>query len=281
MEGKLKIVILLLGIFLAISFSIVFVIQNSKLVLLREYNSTKQSLLQENQGLIEQLNGALQENRDLQDRLENIQRDLESISEERVMIQNRYELVNKEREDLLERLESYAQLRKGQEFLENENKELKDELETLKKHKLTLEADLSKLRQDNEKLKQKIERAKYTLKEELFENQYAKLQGPKLTQRTKGWSVDLPPIVVSPQASSGNNASLPKEGSILNVSREYNFIVIDLGRHMGVKEGMVFEVFRQDKILGKVKTIQLRDEIAACDIIQADIPFRQGDIVRY
>jgi hypothetical protein len=50
---------------------------------------------------------------------------------------------------------------------------------------------------------------------------------------------------------------------------------------MGVQEGMVFDVFRSNKFLGKVEVIQLRERIAACDIIQADVLFKTGDIVRY
>ena len=50
---------------------------------------------------------------------------------------------------------------------------------------------------------------------------------------------------------------------------------------MGVKNGMVFKVLRNRKVLGKVKVIRLRQKIAACDIIQAKVPFKSGDIVEY
>ena len=270
---KLKIIILVLGVLLAVSLSIVFFIQSSKLALLREYTSEKQRLTQENEKLLSRLNAALAENQSLQDRLELIQADLETTTLAKNQIQEKYDLTNKEREDLLGKIESYAKLEKEQERLRNVNETLKNQIDTLGKHKLTLEDRLNKLKQDNENLRQEIEEAR-------LKAGYTRTGESKLTQRAKSReSIDLPPIVVSGQSYSGITSPFTKQGNILSVNREYNFVVIDLGQDMGVRNGMVFKILRNNKVLGKVKVIRLRQKIAACDIIQFTTPFRTGDIV--
>lgn len=281
METRIKIIVLVLVILLATSLFIIFSIRSSKVALLHEYISTKQGLTQRNDELGEKLNSALADNRGLQNRLEVIQRDLERISSERDEAQRRYKLVSKEKEGLLERLASYAQLQSDLKSFKNENKLLRKKITIAKKQMLSLESELNKLRKDKEGLRKKVEETRHISEARPSRPEYAKAGESKITQKYNVYSVDLPPIVVSPWVSSTAGSTLSMEGRVLNINTEYNFIVIDLGQDMGVKEGMVFSVLRKDKFLGKVKVIQLRNEIAACDIIQADAPFRIADIVRY
>lgn len=271
MKDKIKVIILLLSVLLLISLFIIFNLQNSKLALWREYASTKQRLTQENEGLVTKLNSISEENRRLLDRLGYIQSELKRVSSEKDEIQHNYELVNKDKEELLERLRSYAQLEEELESSRNENKTLEEKIDTLKKHKLILESDVNKLRQENERFKRNIEEAKDILKQK---------DSDEISQ-TGAWSIDLPPIVVSPQATLDKGLAYSLKGEIVNVNRQYNFVIIDLGYDMGVGEGMVFEVRRQDKFVGKVEVISVREKIAACNTIQAYIPFKIGDTVRY
>ena len=263
-EKKLKIIILALVAFLVISVFIIFALQSSKSALMREYISTRQRLTQQNEELNNRLNTVVTENRGLQGRLEAIQRDLEGVSSERDKLARNYELVNKEREELLERLKVYAQLQKDLETSKDENKTLKSQVNSLERYKLNLETELNKLRRENEDLKQKFVEAE-----------------SKTTSVSEVGSIDLPPIVISPQVSSDIGLSSSLKGKILSVNSEYNFVVVDLGRSNGLKEGMVFEVLREGRLLGKVEVIQAREKIAACDIIQADSPFKAGDFIRY
>jgi murein DD-endopeptidase MepM/ murein hydrolase activator NlpD len=281
MQKRIKIIILVLVILLAVSLFIIFSIQSSRLALSREYASTEQRLTQMNDELGNQLNSALADNRGLQNRLEVIQGDLERISCERDEAQRRYELVSKERQGLLERLASYAQLQSDLESFKDENKLLRKKITIIKKQNLSLESDLNKLKKDNQDLRQRAEEARHIPEAGPSRPEYAKAEESKITQKYNVCSVDLPPIVVSPWGSSAVGLPLSLEGRILNVNTEYNFVVIDLGQGAGVKEGMVFSVLRKDKLLGKIEVIQLRGEIAACDIIRADSPFKIADIVRY
>ena len=280
MEGKLKFIILVLVILLAISLFVVFNIQNSKLALFREYNESKERLTQENEKFAKELKRTLTDNQSLQERIGVMQRDLERISSERDQLERSFRLVSKERMALLERIKSYGQLGKDLESFKKENKILKEKVNALGEDKLKLETDLDEFRQDNESLKQELKQAKLSLKEKALPR-YVGKQEVDLREEYGVRSVDLPPIIVSSEASLGITPFSSLEGKILNVNREYNFVVINLGQHMGVKQGMVFEVFREYELLGKIEVVQVREEITACDIIQVDTPFETGDIVRY
>jgi len=280
-EGRLKIIIFLLVIFLVISVFIVFNLQSSKSALLREYSYTKQNLTQENEKLLSKLNSLLAENKGLEDRLGIAQVDLERIVSEKEQLQRSYEFLNSEMEELMETSKKYVKLKDKYEILNEENKTSKELVDSLEKDKNKLESELKELENINDNLKQKIEEARQVIrgKENFvkYEDERSEISGVGASIR----SVDLPPIVVSPKPHSDNVLFSSLKGKVINVNKRYNFVVVDLGRQMGVKEGMVFSVFRGNRPIGKIEVIRLRDKIAACDIIQADTIFNIDDIVRY
>ncbi len=193
-------------------------------------------------------------------------------------------MVKKEKESLLEQVASLEQLQKDIGSLRNENKGLKEQIDALEKYKAQLESDLNKAKGDNEKLIQDIKRNESALKEKpsnLVTAEAADNKTNTVTGESKLYSIDLPPIVVSAQGASDIDSPFALEGKILNVNTEYNFVVIDLGQDMGVKKGMVFEVSREGKLLGKIEVIEIRPEVCACDITKTDFAFKIGDTVRY
>ena len=282
MERKIQIIILFLVILLAVSLFVIFNVQSQKSALEVEYNQIRERLNRENEQLLGQMNSALEENKYLKERLEALHGDLESTSSQRDELQQRFKLVDVERKKLLEKLQNYAQLQKELETFKKENETLQDELSALGKRNSSLETELNKLQAANQSLKQEIEEAKHILKEKTLMAGYVKEQERNKRVEPAGiWSIDLPPIVVSPQTEPDINSSSLLMGKILHVDTEYNFVVIDLGQETGIAKGMLFEVFRGDRFLGKLEVIQLRDAVAACDIIQANTPFRKGDTIRY
>ena len=282
MGRKIQIIILSLVILLAISLFGIFYVQSLKSALEVEYKQTRERLTHENEQLLGQINSTLEESKYLKEKLEVLQKDVESISSQRDQLKQRLELVDVERKELLEKLQNYAELQKELGTFKKENETLADGLTTLKKRNSSLEAELNKVLQTNESLKQEIEEAKHILKEKTLMAGYVKEQEHKKTKEPAGvWSIDLPPIVVSPQMAPDINSPSSLMGHILHVDGEYNFVVVDLGQDTGIDTGMLFEVFRGGRFLGKIEVIQLRDAVAACDIIQANAPFRKGDTVRY
>jgi hypothetical protein len=282
LEGKLKIIIVALIIFLTISAFLAFSIQSSKTALLNEYRETKTKLMQENEQLFAKLKDALEDNRSLEDRLGLLQRDLEVASSERKKVQRDYELVSAERQELLRIAEEYARLEMETASLEDENTTQREQIAVLKEHNLELETELNGLKKMNKDLKQRIEQTEQVLKRKDATVLYSQRREPEDTeQRFVKGSVDLPTIVVSPQNSTPVALLSSLKGKIVNVNRRYNFVVINLGRNTGIREGMIFEVFRNKNFVGKVEVIQLREKIAACDVIQAYLPLEIDDIVRY
>ncbi len=89
--------------------------------------------------------------------------------------------------------------------------------------------------------------------------------------------VDLPPIVlertrygaekVSTSSFDWMNKDSSLKGRIVTVNREHSFVVIDLGKQRGVEIGTMFNVYKGSTLIGKLETIQCRQRISACDII--------------
>ena len=89
--------------------------------------------------------------------------------------------------------------------------------------------------------------------------------------------VDLPPIVlerdrygadrVSTSSFDWMNKDSSLRGRVVTVNREHGFVVIDLGKQRGVEIDTMFDVYRGSTLIGRLETIQCRQGISACDII--------------
>jgi len=96
-------------------------------------------------------------------------------------------------------------------------------------------------------------------------------------------SVQLPAIVVKPQAlpaQSQDDTGSTLIGRVMAVNKENNFVIIDIGEESGVKVGDAFRVYRGDKPIANIEAIQVRRNIAACDIKKQGTTIVIGDTVR-
>lgn len=83
--------------------------------------------------------------------------------------------------------------------------------------------------------------------------------------------VDLPRIILDNRMTySKRSMSLGQEGRILTVNADHDFVVIDLGRQDGIDLGTIFDVYRRGRIIGCIETIQTRERISACDIVDLE-----------
>lgn len=71
--------------------------------------------------------------------------------------------------------------------------------------------------------------------------------------------VNLDRIVISPGAA--------KEGRVLNVDAETEFLIFDLGIKSGIKQGDVMSIYRGKTFLGDVKVSRVQEDMAAADFI--------------
>lgn len=71
--------------------------------------------------------------------------------------------------------------------------------------------------------------------------------------------VELERIVVTPEQA--------REGRVLNVDAETEFLIFDLGASHGVKQGDIMSVYRGKTYLGDVRVSRIQEEMSAADFI--------------
>lgn len=173
--------------------------------------------------------------------------------------------------------------------IKSENRVLRKQLSSLNNRKVDLERKLQKLSEDKAGLERSYANMESILKDKVSEicqlkdrlsSEVAVAGGDNAKSQDKT-SIDLPPIVVRPQATdAGQPSTSSLTGKVMTVNRDNNFIIIDLGENTGVKAGDSFKVFRQNAPIGSVTVIQVRKDISACDIKEESSPIKPGDIVR-
>ena len=93
----------------------------------------------------------------------------------------------------------------------------------------------------------------------------------------------MPPARMSAAPISAPAAQAPStSGQVVVVNREYDFIVMNLGKNHGLSIGQEFQIVRGDSVLGKVKVEKVYDELSAAAILpesQKD-NIKEGDTVK-
>ena len=115
----------------------------------------------------------------------------------------------------------------------------------------------------------------------------------KLAESKTQTSVELEKVVVKPQESSPPANQPPVStsatgegkmvtGRILVVNREYDFVVINVGKSNGVRIGDEFEVLRNGQSVGHVKVEKLYEALSAASLLPGTDKqnLHEGDTVR-
>ncbi|MBF0331316.1 MAG: hypothetical protein HQL17_05205 [Candidatus Omnitrophica bacterium] len=71
--------------------------------------------------------------------------------------------------------------------------------------------------------------------------------------------VNLDRIVITPEGA--------KEGRVLNIDLETEFLIFDLGGKHGIKQGDIMSIYRGKTYLGDVRVTRVQEEMAAADFI--------------
>lgn len=290
MAEKMKFIITLgLVVILAVSVFINFQTFNLK----KEVERERDQLKDENDTLSRQIEEVTRDRRQLQEKISILNADINRVSQEREDIRKQYEAAVKERDGLAEKLGA----------LESDTEKLHKDLNTLTQEKQKLEekveTSLLPLRNANAILKQQVKsltgrRIKLEGNLKALQEEKSALEGrldemgvylEKKAPKTESKEyIELPPIVVRSQDKrSWQEKGAEKkqlEGRILDVNKENNFVVIDLGQESGLKAGDTFQVYRQGKSIATIQTIQVRRNVAACDIKKETAPISVGDTIR-
>ena len=176
-------------------------------------------------------------------------------------------------------LEAQATLSRSVEDREREITRLSKDLEQARHDHQQVASELSELRSERETMKQRLadlEKAKGDLESKVLE----------LADATP--TVELDKVVVGsagesavPMPVSLSTGSMPA-GQVVVVNREYDFIVMNMGKNHGVSIGQQFQVVHGNEPLGTVKVEKVYDELSAAAILpnSKKDKIQEGDTVR-
>ena len=82
--------------------------------------------------------------------------------------------------------------------------------------------------------------------------------------------------------AASSQSSTPQSPQVLTVNRKFNFVVVGLGFHDGVKMGDTLKAERAGKEIGTIQVEKLYENFSAATIIKEgkDVPIKEGDLVR-
>lgn len=161
--------------------------------------------------------------------------------------------------------------------------QLTADLDQLKVEKSDLENKLTQAQEDALKVVDKLTELK---------NQKIELEAKLKDFESKTQGVELGTIVVNQenapvalnQAITQSLAEQPgqgKEGKVLVVNRDYNFVVINLGSKDAIDVGDVFSIYHNNKNIGEIKVEKVHESMAAAGFSSGDIKDKvsEGDKV--
>lgn len=162
---------------------------------------------------------------------------------------------------------------------QRKNKELAERLTEEKRRKRAILAALNKKEKElNQERKRRLELQRVSkenedrLKMVLRSRNELKEKLDELTVEPK--TIELKKIVVRPITSL--------EGKILRVNREFEFVIIDLGKQDNLKVGTILAVYRAKEIIGKVRVEKLAEKVSGATILHqmSWYDISEGDTVR-
>jgi len=179
--------------------------------------------------------------------------------------------------------------------LRSESEFIKRQLKNANAHKSGLEKKLTQIQKEKLDLENKLGVMDSVLKDNIsrVDNLKNKLEmvqkeSEEAAAENKKESIELPPIVVRPKAENKIETATPEarkpnpsfSGKVLTLNKDNNFVIVDLGEAQDIRLGDIFQVYRGKEAIATIEVIQVRKEIAACDIKKETAPIKVGDIVR-
>lgn len=95
--------------------------------------------------------------------------------------------------------------------------------------------------------------------------------------------VELDKVLVKGDQAITLPTSVPSaDGQVVVINREFDFIVMNLGRNHGLAVGQEFQIVRGSEVLGRAKVEKVYDELSAAALLPESKKnaIREGDVVR-
>lgn len=224
----------------------------------------------------------------LQSQLETTRQDLTQAKQELTLALGEKETLQKSYKDLEAQKGESAALKKTMEQMAAEMADVRREREQLAAQVKRLEMEQAQL----EDQLADVEAVKSSLETQLAEMKH--LPTVELGRVMVSSEQDLPRTKVArpnPEIKTSTivrNSGLADhaepsatKGQVLVINREYDFIVMDIGKNHGLSIGQKFQVVRGDDVLGTVKVEKVYDDLSAAAVLSdTDISYiREGDSV--
>ena len=226
----------------------------------------------------QELRLALAENDDLKGRLEDIQQAKAKVEDDLARLRKEYA---ESQEKLVQAVQAKETLSRSIEDREKEIGRLTKDLEDARAKQKEVAAQLSELQTERDAVKRHLadlEQAKGELESKVMELS----QGPAVELDKVLVTGDQAQGARSPAVGAVTTVSAGPQGQVMVVNREYDFIVMNLGKNHGLSVGQEFQIVRGNEVLGKVKVEKVYDELSAAAILPESHKdsMREGDTVR-
>jgi predicted RNase H-like nuclease (RuvC/YqgF family) len=188
-------------------------------------------------------------------------------------------------------VESEAELAKSQEAQQALSRSVEDrereigrltkEMDQIRSERDRISAKLSDLQSERDTVQRQVaelEKAKGELESKVMELSGGQPLVELEKVRVSGESLPSAAGTVVPAST----ALGPSQGQVVVINREYDFIVMNLGKNQGLTVGQEFDVVRGEEILGRVKVEKVYDELSAAAILpdSRKDQIREGDTVK-
>lgn len=226
---------------------------------------------------------------DIRNEFKAIQTSYEQLQKDSRKLAQSQQLVDTLAADLVKEKNDKIQIQDTLKLLKGENIMLKKQLKSITSRKMSLDQNLRELQKSNVSLQNKVNEMESLLNEKAtyIENLTKQVEiagervsAPAAASQENKSSVELPPIVVRPDATATAQKSAQIEGRVLSINKENNFVIIDLGGDSGIKLGDTFRAYRDNKPIAILEAIQVRPNITACDIKEEVTPVGVGDTIK-
>lgn len=190
--------------------------------------------------------------------------------------------------------------------LEADNALLKDQLKNLDARKAELETKFAEVQAKNKLMENNLTRMEVFIRQKVMQmdnlkDELGNLQQPRIISAAETAkpaaaakkeaagpqkeAVQLQPIVVRPQEGGKNKPAMDapksKNAEVLALNAENNFVIINAGEGSGVKVGDRFRVYNKKRSsVSDIEVIQVRKNIAACDIKTDNYNIEVGDEIK-
>ncbi len=152
-----------------------------------------------------------------------------------------------------------------------------------------LSTDLAQATQEGEKTRDQLAALRGETEE--MTQQLADLEQAKADLETKVLelsgrpTVELAKIRVSGDYAGGGMVMpvsvATQDGQVVVINREYDFIVMNLGKNHGLRIGQEFKIVRDNEVIGRVRVEKVYDELSAAALLpnSKKNSIREGDLV--